>query len=76
MFECLNVRMFDWRKGALYLLSVAVALCTFPGRADDPLFPYFPFNPDFPIPPIGPVGPDRDNTEPIIFVCSRFFASL
>ena len=68
--------MFDWRKGALCLMSVAVALCAFPGRADDPFFPYFPFNPDFPIPPIIPGGDsDRDNTEPIIFVCSRFFAS-
>ena len=57
------------------LMSV-VALCAFTGRASDPLFPYFPFNPDIPIPPIGPVDdPDRDNTEPIIFVCSRFFAS-
>ena len=65
-------RMFDWRKGALCLLSVA-ALCVFTGRADDPLFPYFPFNPDFPINPPVP-GDDRDNTEPIIFVCSRFFA--
>ena len=69
MFECLNVR-----KGALCLMSVAVALCAFMGRASDPLYPYFPFNPDFPIPPIEPVDdPDRDNTEPIIFVCSRFF---
>ena len=77
--KCLNVRMFgmfDWRKGAMCLMSVAVALCAFTGRASDPLFPYFPFDPDFPIPPIGPVDdPDRDNTEPIIFVCSRFFAS-
>ena len=60
----------------LVCLMAIVSLCAVTGRADDPIFPCFPFNPDFPIPPVGPVDdPDRDNTEPIIFVCSRFFAS-
>ena len=32
--------MFDWRKGARCLMSVAVALCAFTGRAADADLPF------------------------------------
>ena len=63
--------MFDWRKGALCLLTI-VALCAFTGSAADQPLPFDPFVP--PAPQRSDPTKYGDGTEPIMFFLQHFMA--